>query len=200
MKPKSRKQRYQEIVKADDNELYSCVVELAEAYLKDFPDSQGGWIILSRAFRNTDRFTEAKTALVRAMKLADESDANYCWMLCNMGRIYQESGQLQKALLWFKKAHEHNNSEATFLIYQGIIYLRTEKYDEAVEILSKAAKCNEGCIDEAFYNLGVALLIQRNYTKAKSCFEKALEIDPKYKKAKQQLKDVMKVLEYLSQN
>jgi tetratricopeptide (TPR) repeat protein len=194
MKPKTRKQRYQEIVSADDNELNSCVIELAEKYLKDFPDSYGAWLMLSRAFQNTDRFKKARKALIETMKLIGESDDGFSWLLCNMGRIYEDSGYFHKALEWFKKAHEQNNSEATFLIYQGIIFLRTEKFDEAAEILDKATNCKEGCIEEAFYNLGVARIAQRNYQEAQKCFEKALEIDPKYKEAKQQLKDVKKVL------
>jgi tetratricopeptide (TPR) repeat protein len=73
--------------------------------------------------------------------------------------------------------------------------MRNEKFDEAAEVMLKATKCAEGCIDEAFYNLGVVRLIQKNYKEAISCFEKALEMDPKYKLAKQQLNDVKKALE-----
>ena len=114
-----------------------------------------------------------------------------------MGRIYEDSGQFNKALEWFIKAHEHNNSEATFLIYQGVMLLRTEKFGEAVEVFQKATKCKEGCVEEAYYNLGIAQITQRNYKEALSCFEKALKLDPKYKEAKQQLRDMKKVLEIL---
>ena len=155
--------------------------------------------MLSRAFQNTDRFKKARKALSETMKLTGESDDDFCWLLCNMGRIYEGSGYFHKALEWFKKAHEQNNSEATFLIYQGIIFLRTEKFYEAAEVFIKATNCKEGCIDEAFYNLGVVRIAQRKYQEAQKCFEKALKIEPKYQEAKQQFKDVKKVLQILEQ-
>ena len=197
MKSKTRKQRYQEIISADDKELNSCVIELAENYLNDFPDSQGVWLMKSFALYRTDRFKEAKKALLKAMKSAEESDDNFSWFLCRMGRIYEDSGNFNKANEWYKKAQSSNPSEATFFIYQGVMLLRKERFDEAAEIFLEATKCKEGCIEEAFYNLGVACIAQRKYQKAVQYFEKALAIDPKYKEAKQQLKDVKKVLEIL---
>ncbi len=195
MKQKTRKQRYNEIVSADDEELNSCVIELAEVYLKDFPDSQGAWLMYSFALYKTDRFKEAKKALIKTIKLTEESDDNFSWLLCRMGRLYEDSGHFNKAIEWFVKANHINPSEATFLIYQGVMLLRTERFDEAAEIFLEATKCTKGCIDEAFYNLGVARITQRKYLEASQCFEKALEIDPKYNEAKKQLKDMKKVLE-----
>jgi len=201
MNQKTRKQRYKEIVSAVENELNACVIELAENYLKDFPESQAVWNMYSLALFRIDRFKDAKKALYKSIELIDEPNkqSRLAWLYCRMGDIYRDSGHLHKAVEWFQKAHETNLSEATFLIYKGVTFLRIEKFDEAIVTFQKATNCENGCIDEAFYNLGVAHLIQRNYSEARSCFEKALEIDPKYKEAKQQLKDVTKVLEHLSQ-
>ena len=201
MKQKTRKQRYQQIISATEKDLNACVIELAESYLKDFPDSQGGWDMYSLALLRIDRFKDAQKALYKAIKLINETNKQkrLGWLYCRMGSLYVNSGKFHKAIDWFEKAHNANPNEATFLIYKGVRLLRLEKFDEAAETFQKATKCKEGCIDEAFYNLGVAHLIQRNYMKAKSCFEKALEIDPKFKVAKQQLKDINKVLKILSQ-
>ena len=84
MSSKTREQRYQEIILADDKELNSCVIELAESYLKDFSDSQGAWLMYSFALYKTDRFKEAKKALLKTMKLTQESDDNFSWLLCRM--------------------------------------------------------------------------------------------------------------------
>jgi tetratricopeptide (TPR) repeat protein len=197
MKRKTRKQKYLEIVSADDKELNACVIELSESYLKDFPDSHDAWLMYGFALYRTDRFKEAKKALIRTMKLTEESDDNLSWLFCRMGQSYEGSGKFNKAIEWYKKAHNLNPSEATFLIYQGVLSLRLGKYDEAAQILIKATNCSEGCIDEAFYNLGVVRIAQKRYNEALTCFEKTLEIDPKYKEAKQQLKDMKKVLEIL---
>ncbi|MGI9055337.1 MAG: tetratricopeptide repeat protein, partial [Pyrinomonadaceae bacterium] len=152
----------------------------------------------SLALYRIDRFKEAKNALYKAIELIKPERLG--WLYCRMGSIYEDSGKFHKAIEWFDKAHDANPNEATFLIYKGVKLLRLEKFDEASETFQKATKCKEGCIDEAYYNLGVTRLIQKNYKEAVSCFEKALEIDPKYKEAKQQLKDVKKVLEILKNN
>lgn len=65
-----------------------------------------------------------------------------------------------------------------------------ELYDKAAEILLSATKCSKGCIDEAFYNLGIVRIAQTKYKDASICFQKSLVIAPEYKEAKQQLKDV----------
>jgi tetratricopeptide (TPR) repeat protein len=199
MKPKTRKQRYNAIISAVNHNLNACVVELAESYLKDFPDSQGGWDMYSLALYKIDRLKDAKKALNKAIGLMDESNRQLrlSWLLCRMGHIYENSGKFQEAIKWYAKAHDANPSEATFLIYQGVILLRLEKFDEAADLFLKAIKSEEGCIDEAFYNLGVVRLIQKRYKESLTCFEKALEIDPKYKEAKHQLKDIKKVIAIL---
>ncbi len=199
MKPKTRKQRYNAIVSATTKNLNACVIELAESYLKDFPNSQGGWDMYSLALFRIDRFKDAKKALYKSIELIDEPDKQrrLAWLQCRMGDIYRDSGHFHKAIEWFQKAHTTNSSEATFLIFQGVMFLRIEKFEEAAETFQKATKCEKGCIDEAFYNLGVAYLIQKRYEESMTCFEKALEIDSKYKEAKQQLKDVWKVLEII---
>ena len=197
MKQKTRKQRYREITSAADKELNATVVELAEVYLKDFPDSQGAWSMYSFALYRTDRIKDAKKALHKLLKLTGESDENFSWYLCRMGRIYEDSGHFHKAIEWFHKAHLANPLEATFLIYKGVLFLRTEKYDEASKTLIEATKCSEGCIEEAFYNLGVVRIAQKRYEEALVCFENAIEIDRKYKEAKQQFKDMQQVLSIL---
>ncbi len=197
MKIKTRKQRYREINTADNKELNACVIELAENYLKDFPDSQGAWLMYSFALYRIDRFKDAKKALFKTMELTKESDDNFSWLLCRMGRIYEGSGHFHKAIECFKNAHLSNSNEATFLIYKGVLLLRIGKYSEAAETLIKATKCEKGYIDEAFYNLGIVRIAQSNYEEASEYFKKALEIDPKYKEAKQQLKDVTQALSIL---
>ena len=195
MKQKTRKQRYREIISADNKDQNATVIELAKDYLRDFPDSQGAWLRYGLALSNVSRFKDAKKALHRLLKLYGKFDENSSWYLCRVGRIYENSGHFHKAIEWFHKAHLANISEATFLIYKGVSLLRIEKFDEAAETLIKATQCSEGCIDEAFYNLGVVRIAQENYEEAFTCFEKAIQIDPKYKEAIQQLKDVEKVLE-----
>ena len=194
MKQKTRKHKYREITAAAGKDLNTTVIELAEVYLSDFPESKGAWSMYSFALHNVDRFKDAKSALQKLLKLVEESDENISWYFCKMGRIYEDSGNFHKAIEWFHKAHLANPSEATFLIYKGVLLLRKEKPDEAAKNLIVATKCSEGFIEEAFYNLGVVRIAQKKYEEALDCFEKALEIDSKYKEAKQQLGDIKQVI------
>ncbi len=187
-----------EIISAEEKNLNSCVIELAEKYLADFPDSQGAWSMYSYALYRVDRFQDAKKSLLKTLELTENSDNNHSWIICKIGSIYEDSGHFHKAIEYFEKAQLSNPNEATFLIYKGVLLLRIGKYKEAAEILIKATKCEKGCIDEAFYNLGVVRIAQSKYQEAAECFKKALEIDPKYKEAKQQLKDVTQVLTILN--
>jgi tetratricopeptide (TPR) repeat protein len=194
MKPKTRKQRLRELQSVANQGLNACVIELAIQYLSDFPSSSTAWFIYGESLHNLSRFKDARKAMFKAIKLCPESSEHFQWLVCQMGNIYKESGHFRKAVEWYKKAHEKNPEEATFLIYAGLMFLKLENYVEAEEALRQATLSKEGCIDEAFYNLGVVLIVQRKYEEALFCFEKALEIDPKFKLAKQQRKDVKRVL------
>lgn len=199
MKQKTRKQRYRELSSLADKELNASVVEFAKNYLDDFPDSKGAWSMISDSLYRLSKMNEAKKALLKTINLRSDSGEHLGWLLCRMGNIYKDSGNFRKAIEWFKKAHDEIPQEATFLIYIGVTFLRIGKCDEAAESLAKAALCKEGCIDEAFYNLGVVRMAQERYEEASLCFDKALKIDPKYKEAKQALKDMKKVLEIKSE-
>jgi hypothetical protein len=74
MKSRTRKQRYNAIISAATKDMNACVIELAESYLKDFPDSQGAWDMYSRALYRIDRFKDAKKAVSKAIELIDEPD------------------------------------------------------------------------------------------------------------------------------
>ena len=200
MKEKTRKQRYSELSKLADQELNASVIEYAEKYLNDFPDSKAAWSIYSLSLKNLSKVAEAKKALLKAIELYTDSDENFPWLLNRMGHIYENSGNFPKAIEWYKKAHKHTPEEATFLIYLGLTFLHLGKFDEAEETLIKATKCKEGCIDEAFYNLGVTQMAQKKYEEALSNLKIARKIDPKYEEAKQAINDVKNALQILENN
>jgi len=59
--------------------------------------------------------------------------------------------------------------------------------------MRRALQCPEGCLDEAYFNLGGYLLRQGNYEEARDCYLKALEIDPEYTLAIKRLADVERI-------
>ena len=58
----------------------------------------------------------------------------------------------------------------------------------------RAVQCHKGCVDEAWYNLGLVLRALERYDEALECFGRALAIDPQYKDARLAKRDVAKVL------
>ena len=51
-------------------------------------------------------------------------------------------------------------------------------------------KCKTGCIDEAFSNLGLCLRALERHAEARTCFKRAIALDPHYRAAKVALADV----------
>jgi tetratricopeptide (TPR) repeat protein len=112
-----------------------------------------------------------------------------------MGDICAETGDLRKAVEWYRKAHRLDPQEASYLIFIGVMHFRAGKLAEAEQSLRAALMCKVGCFDEAYFNLGSVLTARGRYDKALECYKKAIQIDPKYKEAKIRLKDVEKAIE-----
>lgn len=92
------------------------------------------------------------------------------------------------------RAHQLDPDDATYLIHAGSAVFQMGDIDRAIELARKATECSEGCVDEAYFNLGGYLLSNRQYREAADCYQKAIEIDPNYEIAKERLKDVELIL------
>lgn len=68
------------------------------------------------------------------------------------------------------------------LVNQGLIYLRQEKWGEALNVLDQALKINPQN-PFAWNQRGVAFRAQGKFKDARAAYEKALAIDPQYAKA-----------------
>ncbi|XP_053729658.1 tetratricopeptide repeat protein 12 [Synchiropus splendidus] len=58
-------------------------------------------------------------------------------------------------------------------------YIKLRKYKEAISDCEWAIKCNERCT-KAYLHMGKAHLALKSYDEARSCFEKIVEIEPKW--------------------
>ena len=192
MKAKTRKQRFRELRVVVSKGLNASIIELAQEYLRDFPRHGLVWIDYGNALANLGRYKEARTALLRAVKHfpAEYIDIPYYYL----GRLYKNAGNHRRAVEWYKKASEVAPQRVDYFIVLGVAYTNLEKISEAEASFERAIKCKEGMMDEAYYNLGVILAGQSKYKKASACFEKALQLDPKYKLAKQALEDIRTAL------
>lgn len=197
MKSKTRKQRYREIEKAFDQRYQSIVIELSEKHIKDFPDDFAVWYFYAKCLSNSSKYKEAKYWYSKLIRLLKKSEHSFLTApYCGLGELYKRNGNFRKVIEWYKKASEIEPEEASYLIFTGVLHYRLGEFNEAETILEQATKCKEGCIDEAFYNLGVVKASQKRYQEALSNFQKAVEIDPTYDLAQSGIKDIKKVLNF----
>jgi Flp pilus assembly protein TadD len=112
----------------------------------------------------------------------------------NLGIAYSKKGQMNEAEGAFKKSIElnPNNAEA----YSGLanVYNQQKKFDQAIAMSQKATELSAGAGGaagggnaESLYNQGVTLWNAQKYAEAKTQFEAAVKLDPKYAPAWYQL-------------
>ena len=193
MKSKTRKQRFRQLQAVVSQDLNASIIELAQEYLRDFPKAGLVWLDYGNALVNFARYDEARAALLRSIKYT-RSEYKY-FPYCSMGNLYERKGDYRRAAEWFGKAAKITPADATYLIFLGAVFVKAGKLSEAMKCYRRAVKCKEGAIDEAYYNLGVILGALGRYKEALTWLEKALQIDPKYKLAKQAAKDMRRVLD-----
>jgi len=138
------------------------------------------------------QYSAAETALDRAAPLAPKERLHF--VLAQRGHLLEAKGDFVGAEELFMQAHKLNPDDATYLIFAGSAAFRRGDIDHAQKLAGKAADCSEGCLDEAWFNLGGYLLSAKRYRDAADCYRKALEIDPKYEIARERLEDVELIL------
>jgi tetratricopeptide (TPR) repeat protein len=110
------------------------------------------------------------------------------------GHLYWQKGDFRRAKDWFRKTIESAPSEASGYIYLGAVLAQEGRFAEAEKIHGQGTQCTTGCIDEAYFNLGLVLRAQGRLSEALDCFRKALEIEPKDKSVKRALSDVSRAM------
>ena len=185
-----RKQRWQEIIRAED--LPATRIELLQRFVRENPSSGVAWYRLGRELSELSRFDDAEQALHKSIEFSP--DSKHLFIFCAMGKLFGYSGDDATAEQWFRKAISHSPDDAQGYIYLGGMLARLGRLDEAEEVHRRGTHCKTGCIDEAFLNLGYVLRAKERYAEAFGCFDRALAIDPKYKEARVARRDVGRVL------
>jgi hypothetical protein len=142
------------IADASRNDFAATCVHLAERWLQDHPDDL--WVIHKYAemLYMLTRYDDA----VRVYTDAIDEFEDHRWGIYNaLGHLYRYRGWFPEAEKWYRKATEEDPDEATGFIFLGSIQARQGHLKEAEATHRKATMCPEGCIDEAFHNLGLVL-------------------------------------------
>jgi tetratricopeptide (TPR) repeat protein len=111
-------------------------------------------------------------------------------VLNNLGLAYALSGDQDSAIHYFEQALAAGSNSPKLHNNLGVAYAHRKRYVDALESFKKA-------MDEprAYNNLGVALLGMGNAKVAAVCFEKAIELNPRYyEKASENLRQARQAL------
>ena len=181
------KEDWKQICLADERGQTAVVIELCKKYLCQFQNDGFAWVWYGMAQTKLFRYTEAEKAIRQAFKFCPKKGLPVVYV--QMGEIYKGKGDFKKAAFWYRKALKQKPQDATYYIYLGDNAFKCGLFKEAKNYFRNALKCSEGCLDEAYFNLGGILLGERNYSEAVKCYEQALKIDPKNKTYKERLDD-----------
>jgi superkiller protein 3 len=181
------KENWGQICLAHDRGQTAVVVELCKKNIREFPNDGFIWVWYGMAQTRLFRYTAAEKAVRRAIKFCPKKGLPVAYV--QMGEIYKGKGDFKKAAFWYRKALKQKPQDATYYIYLGDNAFKYGLFKQAKNYFRSALRCSEGCLDEAYFNLGGILLGERNYSEAVKCYEHALKIDPKNKTTKERLDD-----------
>lgn len=179
------KERWAQISEA--NEFPALQIELLRRFLREFPKHVAGRWFLGKNLSDLSRFDEAVQAFHKYLEV---SPAKLHFGYCALGELYRHKGEDDAAEQWYQKAIAHDPHDAQSYIYLGAMLARRGRLAEAVEIHRRRTTCKNGCIDEAWHNLGLVLRAMERYEEAAECFDRALKIDRQYKDARLAKRDV----------
>jgi len=158
------------------NQTWTSEVKLWQEATLINPESPKAWYGLGDAHRFAKQFDPALAAFATCTRLdAMEMD---CWN--NMGIVYAEMSNIDKAREVWMKALEHNSGYCKAHTNLGFLSYRQEDWDDAlVEFRSALVYCPTNVI--AHYGLGLLYYGPRlDVQKAIHHFDKVLVIDPTF--------------------
>ncbi len=177
---------------ADKAGHVALVTLLSREYLLLKPQSWIAWHDLGSALWPMAHYAEALKALRQARKYCPKNHRHY--VEAAFGHLYKRWGKYKLAARWYQKMIDATPDDATGYIFRGAALARLGSLREAEAMHRAATACSEGCIDEAYLNLGLVLRAQERSGEAAESFRKALELTPDYQEALNGLADVEHVL------
>ena len=182
------RERVDKLKEADEGNLPVFTRHLCEEVLEKWPDHGPTLIRYAGALTDLALYDAAASALDHA-----ESALPKNWkhlVFAQRGHRLANMGDFLAAEQQYLEAHRLDPDDATYLIYAGVVALRGGDVHRSEQLLRQASECSEGALDEAYFNLGGCLVVQRKYIEARDCYRKALEMDPDYILAQKALTDV----------
>ena len=110
-------------------------------------------------------------------QLAYKSDYKRIESLSEIASIYFRQGDYLAAIEMYNVVQDEKGYDCRIWCNIGICYIRLKQYDKAIEFFDKGIGIDEKD-SFPYYNKGVALFLSNQHEEARSCMEKAIELDP----------------------
>jgi len=192
MGQRARESDFQRLKRFSNGPFPALTICYGRRFLVNHPDHGPAWMLVGIALVELARYAEAEQALVRALDLCPPEKRSY--PLSQMGHMFREAGDYNLAAEWYRRAIDADPGDATYYIFLGALLAKRGHFQEAEEAHRIAIKCAEGCIDEAYLNLGFVLRALERFVEAAECFREAIRLDPEYRIARRALRDVERCL------
>ena len=182
----------QQLMDAFERDLPALTIELGRLYLAEFPDESFALTMIGQAYSSVARYEDARSSYEQALAIcAPERRAR---VLSLLGDLHQAQADIAAAELAYRRASEESPDDASAFIYLGAMLAKLGRLAEGESVLRRATSCAEGCLDEAYLNLGFVLRAQGEYLKALDMFREALSIDPMDQDTQDAILDMESVL------
>ena len=141
------------------------------------------WYNRSTASRFVSRFGQALQDIERAIELNTRSELaeKFEKELQFARKIAEESRKLRGPHFTLDQLVEQEN-----LFQQGLTLMEAERWEEARQAFQASIAMSD-CLPQPWGNLGICLMMQARYDQAEAALKHALEIDPQYTLAKNNL-------------
>lgn len=144
-----------------------------KAILTTTPDVPEVYQNLGQLYLVKKDYAAAETAFQKGLELRPESTD----MTTQLARVYQESGQADKAMALIEKSAGANPQDARAQFNRGIFLLNANKNEEAIGAFEAAIKADPN-MAEPYYRLGALMVGQGKIPEAIQNLEKYLSLNP----------------------
>ena len=144
-----------------------------KAILAKQPDVPEVYQNLGQLYIAKKDYVNAETMLQKGLELRPESTD----IATLLARVYQESGQPDKAMAIIEKSAAGNPTDAKAQFNRGIFLLNANKNEEAIAAFEAAIKADPATT-EAYYRLGALMIGQGKIPEAIQLLEKYLSQNP----------------------